>query len=90
MKKAILAWSSGKDSALALDRIIRAEKYEVDSLLCVIVEEENRVGMHNVPFQYHSFVYDGPPFNNRIGFCTAGSTIREQRFHQLSIRAKNL
>jgi uncharacterized protein (TIGR00290 family) len=48
-KKAIAAWSSGKDSALALYEIKQSGEYEVVSLLSILVDGDEKIGMHNVP-----------------------------------------
>lgn len=41
-------WSGGKDSALALDRVLRDGRYEVTSLITTINPEFGRVSMHGV------------------------------------------
>lgn len=49
MKKRIaFCWSGGKDSALALYRIMQNEAFEVVSLLTTFSEEYQRVSMHGV------------------------------------------
>ncbi len=47
-KKAMLAWSGGKDSTLALYRVRQAGAYTVEGLLTTITEDYNRVCMHGV------------------------------------------
>lgn len=47
-EKIIFCWSTGKDSALALYRILKSNKYEVSCLLTTITEGYNRVGLHGV------------------------------------------
>ena len=47
-EKIIFCWSGGKDSALALNRIFRDERYEVVSLLTTCNEHFQRVSMHGV------------------------------------------
>lgn len=47
-QKAIFNWSSGKDSALALYKILQEEKFEITSLLTSINEEFQRISMHGV------------------------------------------
>src|SRR5690242_14567177 len=47
-KKAIFCWSGGKDSALALYRILLEGKVEVVSLLTTVNEEFRRISMHGV------------------------------------------
>jgi len=47
-KKAIFCWSGGKDSALALYKILSEGAYEVVALLTTLNEEFKRVSMHGV------------------------------------------
>ncbi|HUA65373.1 MAG TPA: diphthine--ammonia ligase [Alphaproteobacteria bacterium] len=47
-EKIIFCWSGGKDSALALNRILREGRYEVVSLLTTCNEHFQRVSMHGV------------------------------------------
>ncbi|MCS3530731.1 diphthine--ammonia ligase [Chryseobacterium sp. JUb7] len=47
--KAIFNWSSGKDSSLALYKILKENKYEINSLLTSINKEFQRISMHGVP-----------------------------------------
>jgi uncharacterized protein (TIGR00290 family) len=44
----IFCWSGGKDSALALNRILHDERYEVVTLLTTCNEHFQRVSMHGV------------------------------------------
>ncbi|WP_294331552.1 diphthine--ammonia ligase [uncultured Chryseobacterium sp.] len=46
--KAVFNWSSGKDSALALYKILQEEKFEITSLLTSINKEFQRISMHGV------------------------------------------
>lgn len=46
--KAIFNWSSGKDSALALYKILQANEYEVVTLLTSVNQHYNRISMHGV------------------------------------------
>ena len=46
--KALIAWSSGKDSAWALHEIRRAGEYEVVGALTTVTETFQRVSMHGV------------------------------------------
>jgi len=46
--KAILAWSGGKDSTLALHEVRRAGVYEVAGLLTTITQDYDRVCIHGV------------------------------------------
>jgi len=47
-EKIIFCWSGGKDSALALNRLLREGRYEVVSLLTTCNEYFQRVSMHGV------------------------------------------
>lgn len=46
--KAIFNWSSGKDSSLALYKIIQENNFEITSLLTSINKEYQRISMHGV------------------------------------------
>ncbi|WP_306623115.1 diphthine--ammonia ligase [Chryseobacterium ginsenosidimutans] len=46
--KAIFNWSSGKDSAFALYKTLREDKFEIVSLLTSINKEFQRISMHGV------------------------------------------
>ncbi|REC47100.1 Dph6-related ATP pyrophosphatase [Chryseobacterium pennipullorum] len=46
--KALFNWSSGKDSALALYKIMQDNQYEITTLLTSINEEFQRISMHGV------------------------------------------
>ncbi len=48
MKRVVLSWSSGKDSAWALFQLQQTEDVEIVSLLTTINSEFNRVAMHAV------------------------------------------
>jgi uncharacterized protein (TIGR00290 family) len=47
-EKVILAWSGGKDSALALYELQKSKRYEIVSLLTTINRDYDRVSMHGV------------------------------------------
>lgn len=47
-EKIIMAWSGGKDSALALHELLRAGQVEVVSLLTTVTETYDRISMHGV------------------------------------------
>ncbi|MBK8905838.1 MAG: diphthine--ammonia ligase [Anaerolineaceae bacterium] len=46
--KAIMNWSGGKDSALALHAVLQADKYNVVGLLTTVTEGDGRITMHHV------------------------------------------
>lgn len=48
MKKAVFCWSGGKDSSLALHKVIQAQEFEVKYLLCTVNETFHRISMHGV------------------------------------------
>ena len=47
-EKVIFCWSGGKDSALALNRMLQNDRYEVTTLLTTCNEHFQRVSMHGV------------------------------------------
>jgi uncharacterized protein (TIGR00290 family) len=47
-RKVIMAWSGGKDAALALHEFQRSDRYEISALLTTITREYDRVSMHGV------------------------------------------
>jgi len=47
-EKIVFCWSGGKDSALALNRVLNDDRYEVVSLLTTCNEHFQRVSMHGV------------------------------------------
>lgn len=48
MKKAIFAWSGGKDSALALHKIIEEKEFEVVGLMTTLNATHKRISMHGI------------------------------------------
>jgi uncharacterized protein (TIGR00290 family) len=50
-EKLVFAWSGGKDSALALYRLLKDDRYDVVSLLTTCNERFQRVSMHGVRIQ---------------------------------------
>lgn len=51
MIKAVFNWSGGKDSALALWKIIQSKQYEVIALLTTINRHSRRSTMHDIPIE---------------------------------------
>jgi uncharacterized protein (TIGR00290 family) len=47
-KRVVVAWSGGKDSALALHRLQQSSAWEVEVLLTTVTEDYDRVSMHGV------------------------------------------
>ena len=48
MKKALFNWSSGKDSALALYKILQNPEFEINCLLTSVNQQFQRISMHGV------------------------------------------
>jgi uncharacterized protein (TIGR00290 family) len=48
-KKAVFNWSGGKDSALALQKVLHSGDYDVVSLLTTVNGENGRSSMHAIP-----------------------------------------
>ena len=44
----VVSWSGGKDSALALERVVRGGEFRVASLLTTVAEGLERVQIQNV------------------------------------------
>jgi len=49
LNKAFFNWSTGKDSALALYRVLQNKEYIVETLVTTVNKKFNRVSMHGVP-----------------------------------------
>jgi uncharacterized protein (TIGR00290 family) len=47
-EKAIFCWSGGKDSALALYKVIQSDRYEIVGLLTSINQTYKRISMHGI------------------------------------------
>jgi uncharacterized protein (TIGR00290 family) len=47
-EKVIVAWSGGKDSALALYEILKTNRYEVLELLTTVTQDYDRISIHGV------------------------------------------
>ncbi|MGV3466877.1 MAG: ATP-binding protein [Heyndrickxia sp.] len=47
-ERIVISFSGGKDSALAMNRLIKEGKWEIDSLLTTVTEDYNRTSMHGV------------------------------------------
>lgn len=50
-KKAVFNWSGGKDSALALQKTLEENEFEVVSLLTTINEENSKSSIHAIPLE---------------------------------------
>lgn len=48
LKKLVVGWSGGKDSAFALYETLRAKNYEVVGLLTTITQDYDRISIHGV------------------------------------------
>lgn len=48
MKKAIFAWSGGKDSSLALSYILEKKEYEIVGLMTTLNKNFKRISMHGI------------------------------------------
>ena len=49
MKKAYFNWSTGKDSALALYKILNENNYKVGTLVTTVNKQLGKVSMHGIP-----------------------------------------
>ncbi|MBN9293264.1 MAG: ATP-binding protein, partial [Flavobacteriia bacterium] len=50
-KKAVFNWSGGKDSALALQKVLQEDVFDVVSLLTTINEETLTSSIHSIPVE---------------------------------------
>jgi uncharacterized protein (TIGR00290 family) len=48
MEHAVVSWSGGKDSALALHEILKARNYQISALVTTVTEDYDRISMHGV------------------------------------------
>ena len=48
LKKAYFNWSSGKDSAFALYKILQQKEYQIEKLITNVNEDYQRVSMHGL------------------------------------------
>ena len=46
--KVIFSWSGGKDSALALYKILNDDNYEVEGLITTVTDGYDRISMHGI------------------------------------------
>ncbi len=47
-ERILVAWSGGKDSALAVHELKKSRRYEIEALFCTLTEGFDRVSMHGV------------------------------------------
>jgi uncharacterized protein (TIGR00290 family) len=48
MEKVLVAWSGGKDSAIALYELQKSRKYQIAALLTTVTKDYDRISMHGV------------------------------------------
>lgn len=51
MKNAVFNWSGGKDSALALQKVLQEKEFEVLALFTTMNEETSKSSMHSIPLE---------------------------------------
>ena len=51
MKKVVLFWSAGKDSAMALHNLVNDKSFELVALVTTLNEDYKRISMHGIPEQ---------------------------------------
>jgi uncharacterized protein (TIGR00290 family) len=51
MKKVVLFWSAGKDSAMALHNILNDKSFELVALVTTLNQDYKRISMHGIPEQ---------------------------------------
>jgi len=48
MEQVLVAWSGGKDSAVALYQVLKSQEYQVAALLTTLTEDYDRISMHGI------------------------------------------
>ncbi len=48
MENVLVSWSGGKDSALALYEILKAQNYQITALVTTVTEDYDRISIHGV------------------------------------------
>jgi len=48
MEKILFTWSGGKDSAMALNEILKKNKYQIAALITTVTKDYDRISMHGV------------------------------------------
>jgi len=48
MEKVLVSWSGGKDSAIALNEILKNKDYQISALLTTLTKDYDRISMHGV------------------------------------------
>jgi len=61
-KKAVFNWSGGKDSSLALYKVLQQNEFEVVALLTTVNEETALSSMHAIPHTLLEYQYFQPAF----------------------------
>ena len=87
-RKVLLAWSGGKDSALALDELRRMPDTEIAGLLTTVTEGYDRISMHGVRRQLLEEQADslGLPLEQVDIPPTCINEVYESRMHQMLLR----
>ncbi|MCM8775659.1 MAG: diphthine--ammonia ligase [Candidatus Omnitrophica bacterium] len=90
-KKIILAWSGGKDSALALRELGKSKEYEVVCLLCTITSDFMRVSMHGVRSELINIQAEhlGKPLEKVLISKDGDNSEYESRMSEVLSRYKN-
>jgi diphthamide synthase (EF-2-diphthine--ammonia ligase) len=67
-KRAVLYWSGGKDSAMALHEITTNQRYGGYCVASLLTGE------------FHTFVFDGPIFRQQVR-CKLGKVVQREGFY---------
>ena len=76
-EKVVFAWSSGKDSALALHEMRQDACYD-EQFLSDLPPHVDPCGENG---ELHSFVFGGPLFSRPVRFKKGEVVVRDNRFH---------
>jgi diphthamide synthase (EF-2-diphthine--ammonia ligase) len=76
-EKIIFTWSGGKDSAMALFKLLQGGRYEIVSLLTTLSSEYDRISMHGVRRELLKMQAESLGISLREVFVTKNGSNRE-------------
>lgn len=88
-KKAVFNWSGGKDSALALQKVLNENQFEVVALLTTINEETLSSSIHSIPLELLSRQAESIGIPLHTVLLSKNLTGYEERMHETVAYFKN-
>ena len=89
-EKVIVAWSGGKDSALALYETLKSGRYEVLELLTTVTKDYNRISIHGVRRVLLEQQANALGFPLEKTFISKGASDEEYENELLKVLKRNL